>query len=448
MGMSRRRGLANSPIVAVVGFNLFTLVVFVTAPVSWDTRHLTELCLLVLFCQLLLPVGFLLGRRASPPRPLHPLPLSSGDSAMSYLFAFYGLSFLVGYAFRMGFSPLDVDGMFRLLVAGLRDRHLGYEMALRGTGLGPVPWSVYFVVSIVNQCFFAAGFLHWKRMTFPAKLLFSGFVGLELLFSVGRGTAFGVVSMVTTFLLASLVWMKTRLGTIALLGVLFLGSVAFFSYNLVSRSAGVERVPDLTEFGRSAVVAHHPVWELTPERLRPSYLNVLSYLGGGYYHASLALDLDFRSTLFLGNNPALVGLAEQFGLDVWSDTYMHRLQAAKGVDEYGLWHSAYTWYACDVSFWGVPLLLLGLAWLFGFSWERSVQGDFLSGIVFVMLGNMLLFLFANNTYLSSVFYSFMFVLPLWVSTRLLGFPLATAGTHAGQGQGAVAAPRSDRRGSA
>jgi hypothetical protein len=159
---------------------------------------------------------------------------------------------------------------------------------------------------------------------------------------------------------------------------------------------------------------------IIPRSLQPTYINVLWYLGGGSYHASFALDLDFKPTLFVGSNPSLIGLAAIFGIDVWNDTYMHRLQVARGIDELGVWHSAYTWYANDVSFAGVPFVLFGMAYLFGFSWGRSLQDDFLSKIVFVILGNTLLFLFANNTYLAAVFYSFMFVLPFWLFTRPLG----------------------------
>jgi hypothetical protein len=251
-------------------------------------------------------------------------------------------------------------------------------------------------------------------------LLFVGLVGLDLLFSIGRGTTFGLVSMVTTFLFAALFWKRSQLGTGLLVVCLFMGTVALFSYNLYSRSGNVERSVELTEFGRSALVVDHPVLAVVPESLRPTYLNVLWYFCGGYYHASFALDLDFRPTLFVGSNPALIGLAAIFGIDIWNDSYMHRLQVARGIDELGVWHSAYAWYANDVSFVGVPLVVFGIAYLFGFSWARSAQGDFLSRIVFVILGNMLLFLFANNTYLSSVFYSVMFLLPFWLFTRVLG----------------------------
>ena len=101
---------------------------------------------------------------------------------------------------------------------------------------------------------------------------------------------------------------------------------------------------------------------------------------------------------------------------------MHRLHR-QGIDEFGVWHSAYTWFASDVSFYRVPLLLFFLGFLFGFSWTQGLKGDFLSRVVFIMFGNILLFLWANNTYLSSVFYAFMVFVPFWISTRFFGVRL-------------------------
>ena len=416
-----RIAASNEPIILVVGFNLLTVALMITAPIDWDTETLPQIYLLVLVCQALLALGFLVGRnRGLSTRPRTVLPLSSAAKVMPYVVGIYLLAAPISYGFRMGFSPLDISGMANLILAGLNDRAFGYANALRGTGLGPIPWSLYFAVSIFAQSFFIAGFLYWRRMGVAMKLLFAALVGLDLLFSMGRGTTFGVVSMVTTFVFAALFWKKSRIAKGLLVAGLFIATVALFSYNLYSRSGNVERAVELTEFGRSVLIVDDPVLAMVPAALRPTYLNVIWYFGGGYYHASFALDLDFRPTFFLGSNPALIGLAAIFGIDVWNDTYMHRLQTTRGIDELGVWHTAYLWYANDVSFVGVPLLLLGIAYLFGFSWARAAQGDFLSGIVFVMLGNMLLFLFANNTYLSSVFYSFMVLLPFWLLTRVFG----------------------------
>jgi hypothetical protein len=412
--------MKNEPIILIVGFNLLTVLVMMTAPVAWDTNALPLIWLLVLYSQLFILIGFDRGRtRGLLTSPATTPPLSSGTKVMPYLFAFYVLALPVSYGYRMGFSPFDLTGMADQIIAGLRDRAFGYQAALRGTGLGPIPWTLYFFVSAVSQCFFIAGFLEWKRMSPGVKLVFAGLVLLDMLFALGRGTTFGVVSMVTTFFIAAMFWKRSRLGTAVLLSCLFVGTVALFSYNLYSRSGNIQRTVEITEFGRSTLIVDHPVLTLIPEALRPTYLNVLWYFGGGYYHASFAIDLDFKPTLFLGSNPALIGLAAAGGIDVWPDTYMYRLQLAKGFDALLYWHSAYTWYANDVSYFGVPFVLFGIAYLYGFSWGRSAQGDFLSKVVFVVLGNILLFLFANSNYLSSVFYSFMFVLPFWLFTRLL-----------------------------
>ena len=59
----------NAPIIAVGGFNLLTLLVLATAPVAWETPNLFQLYSFVLFCQLLMLIGFRLGRRG--PRAVH-----------------------------------------------------------------------------------------------------------------------------------------------------------------------------------------------------------------------------------------------------------------------------------------------------------------------------------------------------------------------------------------
>ena len=77
----------------------------------------------------------------------------------------------------------------------------------------------------------------------------------------------------------------------------------------------------------------------------------------------------------------------------------------------------------------MPLLLFGLGYLFGFSWARGSQGDFLSQIFFVMFGNMLVYLFANNTYLASVFYAMMLFGPIWLLTRVVPVWLVVPKPH-------------------
>jgi hypothetical protein len=372
---------------------------------------------------LLVFFGFWFGRhtgRATPAsyRP----PFFRGDALVSALFVIYLLTFPISYAYRMEFAPFDIAGMISRLMAGIQDPHFGYAATLEKTSQGPIPWSVYFAISIFDQLFFAAGFLHWRQLRRSAKLIFVILVGIDLFYWVGIATSFGAVTLATTFGLSTMFWPARRrhrreaIRTALLLVLLLGGTIAFFSHNLYRRSNFAEINVEQYEVARSPLILDHPAFAIVPRPLWHTYVMVVSYMGQGYYHTCFAFDLEFRPTGFLGNNPALISFARAFGIDVWDDTYMHRLQR-KGIDEFGVWHSAYTWFASDVSFCGVPLLLFFLGYMFGFSWIQGLQGDFLSRVVFIVFGNMLLFLFANNTYLASVFYAFMVFVPFWVMTR-------------------------------
>jgi hypothetical protein len=411
----------DRPILGITGFNLFTLLVFVTAPVKWQTDNLPLLCLFVLVCQLMIYAGFRLGHAVGRSRPAsEKLPLFRADLVFPYLLAFYLLTCPITYGYRLEMSPFDILGMIDRLLAGIRDPHFGYSSTLEKGG-GSVSWTAYFVIAIFNQLFFAAGFVHWKHLRQTLKFLFAVLVCVELFYWVAVATGFGVVTMVTTFALSTMFWQvreEYRRRRLILMAGLFAISIAFFSHNLYRRSNFSE--VDVTQYALSGapMILDHPVFSIVPEPLWPTYVMVVTYLAQGYYHTCFAFDLDFRSTGLLGNNVALISLARVFGLDVWDDTYMHRLHP-KGIDEFGNWHSAYTWFASDVSYYGVPVVLGLLGFLFGVSWAQGLRGDFLSRVVFIVFGNVLLFLFANTTYLSSVFYAVMVFVPLWLFTRVL-----------------------------
>lgn len=434
----------DKPILGVAGFNLLTLFVFVTAPLDWQTDNVFGLCAFVLLCQAVVVFGFGLGRHGGRAAPKVKPPFFDADNLIRLLVTVYVLTFPISYAYRMDFGPFDIAGMVSRLMTGLEDPRVAYSSTLARSAGGPIPWSVYFAVAVFDQLFFAAGFLHWRRFGRASKVLFAVFVAIELFFWVGRATTFGVIALATTWAMSTMYWPvrdgrrggRRQVSTLPILALLLVGCIAFFSYNLYRRANFAQLDVDQFETSQTLqapLIREHPVFTIVPQALWPTYLMVVSYMAQGYYHTCLAFDLDFRSTGLIGNNPALISLAGAFGISVWEDSYMHRLHP--GIDEFGVWHSAYMWYASDVSFFGVPVVLFILGYLFGFSWALGLHGDFLSRIVFVIFGNMLLFLFANNTYLASVFYAFMVFVPFWMFTRF-------AAVVFGEGQSGFALPAS------
>jgi len=315
--------------------------------------------------------------------------------------------------------------MVTVLALGVADPHFGYRLALDSSVPYTVSWTIFFAISIVNNLFFIIGFCKWKSMNRFKKYLFVFFVLLEMFYWFGRGTNFGVITLVTTFLFVLMYRLKSinfnfkQKVTLSLLVVfLFCTSIAVFSLNMTGRRGGAELSYDQFDVGKSYVDENSLVFSIIPEPLHDTYMYMVSYLTQGYYNTCVAFELDYQPSYFLGNNPSVEQIATIFNVDVYKKTYVYRLKD-KGIDPEVSWHSAYLWYANDVTFFGVPVLLFFMGYLFGASWTLSLNhNDFLSKIMFVILANMLLFLFANNSYLGSVFYSLMFLLPFWILSRI------------------------------
>ena len=418
------------PLTVIIGFNCFTLFIFYTAPIRWATDNLGVFLFFSLLCQLMVIMGYLFGYKGSFKRRANGYVLNTfSKKKLSFIFGFYTLTFLIKYAYFLQVKIFDLKGMFEILMVGVMNPQLGYAMSLEEK-TRYVSWTIYFLISIIDLVFFIIGFIKWKQMSVFMKLLFVSFVLLEIFYWMGRGTNFGVISLITTLafaLMHKLKFVKLNFTKVigfymALVFLLFI-SILIFSYNMYNRAGSTQIDFQYFNLGLSKVNENSEIFKVLPQTLQQSYLYVVSYLAQGYYHTALAFDLDFKSTFLLGNNPSLIALAKVVGIDVWERTYMYRL-ASKGVDPLMRWHSAYLWYASDISFYGVPFVLGFIGYFFGFSWGLTLKSnDFLSKVVFIILGNMLLFMFANNSYLSSVFYSFMVILPLWYITRVRGIKL-------------------------
>lgn len=417
------------PVIFIVGFNLFTLIIFLTAPYRWVSDNLTLVVFYILICQTMIYFGYKKGVKAGTQSDVteklsKTVFYEINNKHLTFVSIFYLLTFLIKYAYLLRFSPFDISGMVSYLMIGIEDPTLGYALTLDDFRPTTIPWSIFFLISIINQLFFIIGFIAWSKLQLWQKILLLFFLAIEIFFWFGRATNMGVIILITTFLFVQYYKIKFgkthHMANLKLLSIILIAltiSISVFSYNLISRKGSFTINYQVFNLGNSVVDENSAVFSFLPEAFHETYMFAVYYLAQGYYHTSLAFDLDFEPTYFLGNNPAIISLAQTFGIDVWRNTYVYRLET-KGVDPLIQWHSAYLWYASDTTFWGVPLLMFFWGYLFGLSWNLSTaHNDFLSKVVFVVMGNILLYIFANNSYLSMIFYAFMFVLPIWFITR-------------------------------
>lgn len=342
----------------------------------------------------------------------------------NFIFIFYTFTFLLRYAYLLGFAPLEISGMVGRLLIGIADPQFGYQLT-QDRAVSPVPWSIYFLISIIDQIVFIYLVVEWKSFSSFKKIAGVLFIVLELFYWMGSGTNFGVITMLTNIIFALLLSpLKQRksksYGMVILIGVLGFVAVAFFSYNMLFRTGGGDSDVALNDLmNRVAFNEDSFILQLLPESLWSSYYYIYSYMCQGYEALGCAMDLPVTWTFFCGNNPALMFFMRFLtGYDFFANSYMTSLETVFHIDSLVAWHSAYLWWANDFTILGALIIVYLLSYLCGYSFMLGIQsGDVISRIVYIVLASMILFLFANNTYLSNVFYSFMFLFPYWLFTR-------------------------------
>lgn len=142
------------------------------------------------------------------------------------------------------------------------------------------------------------------------------------------------------------------------------------------------------------------------------YEKLSVYLTQGYKGISLSLNRPFDSTFGVGHSVFLQRLFEDhLGFDIRSRTYQRKI--TEMWDENIFWHSAYSYFANDVSFYGVILVVLLLGYYFAMVVHAALVADnFIAKSLLPLFAIMFLYMPANN----QVFSQLEYMSPFWVLT--------------------------------
>jgi len=126
------------------------------------------------------------------------------------------------------------------------------------------------------------------------------------------------------------------------------------------------------------------------------YEKLSVYLDQGYLGYSIALGEKFDSTYGVGHSVFLQRVFDKhFGFNFRSKTYQHKI--SNRWDEYVQWHSAYSYFANDVGFAGVFIVMFALGFFYAqvFTFAIVYQNIF-AKLLLPLLGILFLYLPANN----------------------------------------------------
>lgn len=289
-----------------------------------------------LTCVLALGLGIRLGRRNSPPA-------ERASSPSRQWFWFYcGILVLTCTVNISTFysSPSEVAEFLSEPGAAYErvkqlSRSGDVNEGILGGRIGPIITMLSFTKFIV----FGWAAWYWKTMSRTARVISSGVMAYYALQAVLIGAMVNVgtvlISTLTILIVRGRSTLKTQGGRFvsASFAPAVLGLVTL-SYFLGSRDS-------------SAMTA--------VARIKAGADGLLFYVSHGYVGLGHALDQPF---VFTGGQTMFYGLTRVFGNGLSPQSYPARTQEATGWSADQLWSTAAPWLASDITFWGVPPLLL------------------------------------------------------------------------------------------
>ena len=319
--------------------------------------------------------------------------------------------------------PFDIPALINRIMVGVLDPHAGRFFS--HNGIRTMPWTIYFLISIIDSIFFIISFVKWKEHSNRIKFLIIILAIFELFFWRGTGTNFGSFMMITSILFtviasSKVYFIEKKQVYKYIFFCIFLCVVMLiiFSSNMEGRVGGdFNNLDSLDPFKDTQVFIdeNHFIYQYLPYRLQQLFTLVFSYLTQGYTFLEYIYTLNFHWGMGWGNNPGAQSFATDFlGFNPEINSYQLQIEQMYGVDRNIYWHSCYLWLANDFTILGIPIVIFYISKLCSYALIMYMTTkDVISGIIFVIFSTMLLFLFANNNYISTMFYSLFFIFPYW-----------------------------------
>lgn len=421
------------PIKVLIFFNILTILVFVLFPISWGLDNYEFLLLFVLlFISLfMLNQGYLYGLSSKQLFSRRNWSFKSITRWFYFSLVIKIFWLLPTYTSTLNLSTFDFNGVINYMLIGLSDFGEGYDLRQQALNESILTSKTSFLFFLINRFFVAIqytcvplGFQLWDRLNKPVRFAVILLLIFDMIFWISTGTNIGVFHgfiILSTSLAIVILKKNTTKSSKRIIHRFFLISsvliVILFSSFMTSRVSSYFD-PYSTNHAGSYVNKDHVLYKIVPKQFHNTITLIGSYLGQGYFHTGLAFKYEFESTSGFGNNFTTLGLSPRFSSeDLMKKTYVYKLQN-DGAGIYQNWHSAYTWYANDVSFFLVPFVFYLWGYFLSAMWMSAFKlSDPFSPSLLILTVLEITFFYANNQTLSFNFFTFWILLFFYFITN-------------------------------
>lgn len=399
---------------------LCTIALYFIGPIEWKTRIPFFTFFIVLLYQLMLYLGYAYGRaqvlKKSVGRIFTAEWYVQHYSIIACIVLVTKFMRIVRVMFLYGFS--DVFSLIKIALTSGSSIYTANKLAESGSQMfgGSVLSFVIALLGPITVSFIPLTVMFFRSLSRKKRIIGIAaivvFIISSLVFGTNEGYFDSVLFLVSGLLLrkGSGVKISKRQKRWRKL-LLIVGAVAvifFFNIIMTDRNSTYYR---FSQLGENTVKLDSWLISIIPDNFKVLLIWLAFYVCQGYYGMSLALISSWTPMFGMGFSSYLRSNIEgMFGVDLASNTLM--AQTAQFGWKYGLnWHTAYTWFACDIWWFGVLILMFFIGKLFAKAYFDAYynQNPVAVGL-FTLLLMMMVFLPANNKVFadSSTFFAFFF----------------------------------------
>lgn len=425
--MSMERNLNISiPIKLALGYSLITVILYEFGPYRFPSINKGYLYLFLFACNLAIYIGFMAGarvhvfkseRRVNINRLMSVLTIVASIVCVPKFIIYTGFysnpigNIIYGIsAFFSGMSDQLYMARQELHSAVGIWRYINYGIII----LGPLHWA-YIPLSLY----------FWKRLGGVKRTCAIFVYALYLLQYICTGTNVGIFDFIVTFFVIRIIKKRFENSTkpkknpehtknivLIVIGVFIL----LYAFDFVMGSRIGEQTESVPIGGARAYLNNNSfLYVSAPNAVKSVLLYLTRYLSVPYHALSLSFDVPFDSTFGVGYSWFLLDNIP-FSKEIWERTYMMKMEGMFNYSHWASWHTAYLWFANDVSHIGVPIVLLFLFQVFGRAWKNFVtSGCVVSLLQFLLFVKFILFISANNQVFQASDHLFAFWILLFLS---------------------------------
>lgn len=418
------------PLKFALGWFAFVFLFFLLGPIEWRIHNVV----LFLFFLCAYHLAFAMGYDKAIRNFRVCRNVISEEKILKYLPCMIFLNLIFTVIATFYYTNISSPGallervMFGLAYSGDAYREALEEQASLGRSIFP---SIHILLSPILIATYPLSLYFYKRISLLLKII----VFITLLFEISRwlalGTNKGIFDMV--FYTISILLLRIYEGKskfvinrkniykIVFAIIIIFVSISLFGNNISSRT-GVTSESDLrgaVGYGGDMRYRENSIFTfLGNDQFKVTMRSLDSYVTQGYYAFSRAISEPFTSTYGVGHSSFFMANINPRAI---RNTYQAKLEKY-GIDRSVNWHSCYVWWANDVSFWGVILIMYIWGYYFGAIYkEIRLCHDPISIVIFSLFFIWLFYSSANNQLMSFPFQAMAFIIltGYWVFRNLV-----------------------------